>query len=191
MSALPHQFGGAHEEDCGACDNLKQLSAMTGGSIFSDLKKTRTQPNQTRQQPVRKENKDTKPSIEESPSQVDPHDQSTERPLNFEELGQSTWSLLHTMAAYYPDKPSETRQQATSSFINSLAEVYPCRECAADFKEELKEVPPRLDSRDEFSQWACEIHNVVNKKLGKNIFPCSKVDQRWRFDPSNQDKLYE
>lgn len=44
----------------------------------------------------------------------------------------------------------------------------------------MKEHPPRLDSRDEFSQWMCEMHNHVNRHLGKPEFDCSKVDQRWR-----------
>jgi len=31
----------------------------------------------------------------------------------------------------------------------------------------------------------CEMHNEVNERLGKDIFDCSRVDERWRRDPTN------
>ena len=39
---------------------------------------------------------------------------------------------------------------------------------------------PRLSGRSEFGNWMCEAHNVVNKKLGKKEFDCSKWEERWR-----------
>lgn len=39
--------------------------------------------------------------------------------------------------------------------------------------------PPAVESRQEFSQWMCRLHNEVNQRLGKKMFDCSKVDQRW------------
>lgn len=167
-----------HGEDCDACDNLKQLSAITGGAgqVLNNLQRSKAQ---------KKSNNNENSSKDEETSYKLP------RPINFEELGNSTWNLIHTMAAYYPEKPTSEKQKATKQFINSLGEVYPCTYCAKDWQDEIKEKPPRVDSRHEFSQWACEIHNVVNEKLGKSVFPCDKVDQRWRFEPKDQDKLYE
>ena len=31
-------------------------------------------------------------------------------PLSRKEVGRAAWAYLHTMAAYYPDKPSVTQQ---------------------------------------------------------------------------------
>lgn len=173
------------DEDCNSCDNLKQLSAMTGGAgkVFSNLQRSKPTEN------VVQENNENNPKKTSTDEEEDTYEMK--RPINFEELGNSTWNLLHTMAAYYPETPTDERQNATKQFIHSLGDVYPCNECARDWKDEIKEKPPRVDSRNEFSQWACEIHNVVNEKLGKAIFPCSKVDERWRFDPKEEDKLYE
>ena len=190
---------GFGEEDCNACDNLKQLSSMTGGAIFSDLQKTgrsksvvssQSRPSETEVAPPVA----TKPrgsEGDEGEQRQKEADIPLERPINFEELGQATWGLIHTMAAYYPDNPTETRKEATRHFVESLGEVYPCHHCATDFQEELKQVPLRADSREEFSQWACEIHNVINEKLGKDIFPCTQVDRRWRFDASQKDELFQ
>jgi len=40
--------------------------------------------------------------------------------------------------------------------------------------------PPVVDSQKNFAKWLCDLHNIVNVKLGKPVFDCSKVDERWR-----------
>ena len=39
--------------------------------------------------------------------------------------------------------------------------------------------PPLTRDRSVFSQWMCSMHNEVNVRLGKPVFDCSKVDERW------------
>lgn len=53
-------------------------------------------------------------------------------PLDKDELGRSTWNLLHTMAATYPEKPSTTQSADIVSFFNVLSRSYPCDICAKD-----------------------------------------------------------
>jgi FAD-linked sulfhydryl oxidase len=106
----------------------------------------------------------------------------TDCPQDVEQLGRSSWSLLHTMAATYPEQPTTDQQRDASSFISSFSRLYPCYWCATDFQKWMKEArnAPRVSSRTEFGQWLCEAHNEVNKKLGKEEFDCGKVDERWR-----------
>uniref|UniRef100_A0A7S4BLL5 Sulfhydryl oxidase n=1 Tax=Chrysotila carterae TaxID=13221 RepID=A0A7S4BLL5_CHRCT len=103
----------------------------------------------------------------------------------------TTWSTqdralaapqLHTMAAYYPDKPDAEHSEQARSFLRALGRLYPCSYCAADFREVMEESPPRVGSREDLSLWLCEMHNRVNDKLGKPIFKCtlSELDRRWR-----------
>ncbi|XP_029657903.1 FAD-linked sulfhydryl oxidase ALR [Octopus sinensis] len=103
-----------------------------------------------------------------------------ECPLDKNELGSNTWSFLHTMAAYYPDKPTTQQQQDMHSFINIFAKFYPCDYCAEHLREDLKTNVPDTTSRHNLSQWFCHTHNRVNLLLGKPQFDCSKVDERWK-----------
>lgn len=108
-------------------------------------------------------------------------------PPDVERLGRSTWTLLHTMAANYPSRPSQAQQQQTKSFISLFSNLYPCSHCAEDFRDWMSKPgnTPRLTSKDEFGLWMCEAHNAVNEKLGKDKFDCSQWKVRWADGPSD------
>ena len=107
----------------------------------------------------------------------------SECPVDREELGRHTWALLHTMASYFPESPSDADREHARGFIRGLAHLYPCSHCAEDFRDAVAKSPPRLDSRSEFNAWVCEQHNTVNEKLGKPAFPCTPetLTKRWRL----------
>lgn len=44
----------------------------------------------------------------------------------------------------------------------------------------LKYHPPNISSQKALAHWMCEVHNMVNRKLEKPQFDCSKVNERWR-----------
>jgi len=105
-----------------------------------------------------------------------------ECPPNSPQLGRSSWTLLHSMAAWYPENPSTEEQNMMVNFVSALARFYPCTWCASDFQEKVQEKPVQATSRKDLSVWLCEQHNVVNEKLGAEIFPCDMktLDERWR-----------
>lgn len=100
-------------------------------------------------------------------------------------LGGATWTFLHTMAAYYPDEPTTVQQSNMTHFIRLFSTFYPCGYCAAHMRKELEREAPRVNSRSELVQWFCRLHNEVNERLGKPLFDCSKVDERWRDGPKD------
>lgn len=103
-----------------------------------------------------------------------------ECPLDLELLGRNTWSFLHTVAAYYPDEPTQNQQSTMREFIYIFSRVYPCRKCASHLQDELKTNIPDTKSAWALSQWFCDLHNNVNVRLGKPEFDCTKVFERWR-----------
>jgi len=103
-------------------------------------------------------------------------------PLNRESLGHFSWSVLHTVAAHFPDRPTPAETAAATSLITSFSILYPCQDCAADFRKSLSLNPPHAETRQALSVYICDLHNEVNDKLGKPTFPCtlSSLDSRWR-----------
>ncbi|KAJ8763459.1 hypothetical protein K2173_002342 [Erythroxylum novogranatense] len=100
-------------------------------------------------------------------------------PVTKEELGRATWTFLHTLAAQYPENPTRQQKKDVKELMAILSRMYPCQECADHFKEVLRANPVQAGSHAEFSQWMCHVHNVVNRSLGKLVFPCERVDARW------------
>ena len=85
-----------------------------------------------------------------------------------EELGRSTWYLLHAIAKY--NAPTAAKSRAFASLIDALKILYPCDVCRVHMIETLEEEPMTL------SAWSvCKFHNVVNARLGKPEYPCTKT----------------
>ncbi|SCW00054.1 LAFE_0B08438g1_1 [Lachancea fermentati] len=101
-------------------------------------------------------------------------------PPDVEVLGRSSWTLLHTIAARYPKKPSETQKDEMQKFMTIFSHVYPCWWCAKDFEKFITQNSPKVNSRDELGRWLCDAHNEVNKKLGKERFDCNFWEKRWK-----------
>jgi FAD-linked sulfhydryl oxidase len=102
-------------------------------------------------------------------------------------LGRSTWTFLHTTAAYYPLRASETHQSNMRSLLAALPVLYPCGWCADDFGRDMQTNPPDLSGREGLSRWLCQRHNEVNTKLGKETFECTaeKLGERWKDGPAD------
>lgn len=88
-------------------------------------------------------------------------------------IGNATWTLLHSIAENYPDTPSTGEVNDTKTFIELLAKLYPCEHCANEFRNYISQNKPALKSRRNFVEWACEFHNHINQKIGKNIYDCT------------------
>ena len=100
-------------------------------------------------------------------------------PPDVEQLGRSSWTLLHSITATYPVTPTPVEQTQARQFMGLFSKLYPCWVCAEDFQDFMEKNKVRTESRDEFGRWMCEAHNEVNKKLGKKEFDCGKWEERW------------
>lgn len=96
-----------------------------------------------------------------------------------EVLGRRTWFLLHTLAARYPDEPSEADAAAARGLIAALGQHYPCPICKQHLQETLLHPalgPVDTSSRVGFARWMCQLHNAVNKKLGRADESCHSFE---------------
>jgi hypothetical protein len=59
------------------------------------------------------------------------------------------------------------------------------QECRGHLQKELLKHPPEVGSAADLSRWACRLHNLVNVRLGKPAFDCSRVFERWRDGPTD------
>lgn len=82
-------------------------------------------------------------------------------PLTRELLGHFSWSLLHTMSFNYPKHPTIKEKKLMKNFLNGFAKFYPCKICSTHFQRDIRELPPKLDSKKDFVLWTCGIHNLV------------------------------
>ncbi|KAF6011587.1 hypothetical protein HII13_002051 [Brettanomyces bruxellensis] len=101
-------------------------------------------------------------------------------PADVEELGRSTWTFLHTVAATYPESATEQQQKEMKAFLETFSKIYPCWFCAKGFRKYIKANEPKVMTQDEFGRWLCDAHNAVNKKLGKPHFDCNLWKKRWK-----------
>ncbi|KAG0786825.1 hypothetical protein G6F57_008374 [Rhizopus arrhizus] len=165
--AIPMKDG----KPCRACVDFK---------TWTKLEKAKTKkPTATTE-----ENSQKQESVEK-PQQTNEDWKRDNCPADVETLGRHTWTLLHTMAAYYPERPSPGQKESMKNFFTSFSENYPCWFCKNDFQEDMKTDPIDVKNRETLSQWLCRRHNVVNEKLGKKQFDCSKVFERWLNGPPN------
>ena len=100
--------------------------------------------------------------------------------LTCDSLGVSTWALLHSVAAIYSNHPNKTEMESLKDFFDGLMYFYPSK--SELMKEILKEHPLEYSNREELIYYMCEIHNILNRKLGKKKFSCKEAFNVWGGD---------
>lgn len=97
------------------------------------------------------------------------------------ELGRSTWTLLHRLAAAFDKQPTPARSADAVQFFSLLSTLYPCPECAAHLREAIAARPVDARSNVALSLWLCALHNEVNVRLRKPVFPCEldALKEKW------------
>lgn len=98
--------------------------------------------------------------------------------------GPAQWHMLHTISFNYPVKPTEDQKKQYRDYILSLQNVLPCGACRTNLKTNLKHMPLKMSdmkSRDTFSRYIYNLHELVNKMLKKksNLSYC---DVRERYE---------
>ena len=97
--------------------------------------------------------------------------------------GPSMWHYLHTMSFNYPINPSKEDKIHYRDFVLNLKYVLPCKYCRQNLKTNFKSLPltiADMKSRETFSKYIYNLHELVNKMLHKksNLLYC-EVRERY------------
>ena len=98
--------------------------------------------------------------------------------------GPAAWHLLHTISFNYPIHPTEENKKDYKEFVENLGDVLPCKYCRMNLKNNLKAHPIKpchMKNRDSFSRYMYNLHEIVNKMLGKKS-GLSYCDVRERYE---------
>lgn len=98
--------------------------------------------------------------------------------------GPSFWHILHTISFNYPVNPTEEQKTQYRDFVLSLQNVLPCGACRKNLKTNFESMPLKISdmkSRDSFSRYIYNLHELVNRMLKKksNLTYC---DVRERYE---------
>jgi len=76
--------------------------------------------------------------------------------------GPHFWMTLHVACLVCQD------YKALAEFVEGYIYVIPCLSCREHFEQVLVDNP--VPKADDFFKWSVDVHNIVNKRLGKPEF---------------------
>ena len=85
--------------------------------------------------------------------------------------GPSLWHSLHVISFNYPVNPTCEQKKQYYNFFMSLKNILPCKYCRENYKKNIKTIPLNMSvmkNRHTLSKWLYELHEEINKMLGKN-----------------------
>ena len=99
-------------------------------------------------------------------------------------FGPPMWHFLHIMSFNYPVEPTAQNKKHYKDFVYNLRYVLPCKYCRINLTNNLKKKPLtmcHMKNRETFSKYIYELHELVNKMLGKHS-NLSYCDVRERYE---------
>ena len=109
-----------------------------------------------------------------------------------QDWGPNAWSLIHYTALAYPSQPTDVDKENYKNFYYSLQNTLPCPKCALNYQRHLKDIPidEALVDPEELFKWTIDIHNEVNKELGKRKYSYEEVSDKYIKKEENTDKTF-
>jgi FAD-linked sulfhydryl oxidase len=97
--------------------------------------------------------------------------------------GPPTWEMIHTFAAGYPNIPTSNDKINVQYFYKYFSQILPCKNCKIHFQKLLDKYPLNdkiLKNSQSLLKWTVDIHNKVNMRLGKPIYPFAMVQEKYK-----------
>ena len=100
-------------------------------------------------------------------------------------FGKYFWGTMHLTALGAPKTLDATQTNTYNAFFTNIAQVLPCESCKEHLRQTYSEIPldDALAGSDALFAWTVNVHNAVNKRLGKAIVSVDDAKRIWL--PSN------
>lgn len=116
---------------------------------------------------------------------------------NQDKWGPHAWKYFHTITLSYPIEPTDKHKEAFRREFDDLIYKLPCSECQKHFYITISKNPITddvLSTKDKLVRWLIDIHNMVNKMLGKkerapeDMILYHEINSGCFLSPSSTDK---
>ena len=103
--------------------------------------------------------------------------------------GPGAWLFLHTITLNYSHDPTPQEKSDIKEFFRLAGRLLPCFYCRENYARHLKEYPIQVDTKTDLVNWLIDVHNDVNKELGKPILSRREAMEKllcmYRKQPQN------
>lgn len=106
--------------------------------------------------------------------------------------GKYIWTSIHMIALGYPDKPTQDDRINYQQFYMNLWQVLPCYKCSLNYLRHLEELPIDEHLNDNMSlfKWTVDLHNIVNRELGKREWTFEEALEKFRKIARGEDEKF-
>ena len=105
--------------------------------------------------------------------------------------GPHAWFTLHSISMALPNNVPVNQQKDLIQFMRSFGNLIPCNICKINYKTNLKIMSPlekNVQTRQLFSKWLIDLHNLVNKETGKPEMSYDEVVKKYDNIYNKQNK---
>jgi len=108
--------------------------------------------------------------------------------INPKKWGKSYWEMSHYLTLAYPDMPTNHDKLIVKTHFENLKYLLPCENCRSHYSEYMSIYPLTddiLNSRYKLIKWLIDLHNSVNKRLGKKEYQINEIISMYLSDNNN------
>ena len=101
--------------------------------------------------------------------------------------GPYAWYRFHKEAIRYPDNPCQCDINRIIDYYHKKFFKYiDCPTCCKEYRKIIYSTPLRVASREALFDWTVDVHNLINKKLGRPLMTYEQAFILWsRIIPCN------
>jgi len=105
--------------------------------------------------------------------------------------GPKLWFFIHTIALNFPENPTFEQKKTYESFFDNLKYIIPCDKCRLHYtqRQQVNPVSKYLTDPNALFMYTIDLHNEVNKSLGKRIYSYEEVSNLYKNHYNNPYKF--